>query len=380
MRILLLSNYYPEKMGGIELVAHNLVENYRKAGHEVRWVASDLRDHPHTCASGDYPLRAWNSIETKFGFPYPIPFPQDLWLARAHVKWCHVVHLHDSLYLSNQFAYWTARVLRKPVIITQHVGLVPYQQTYKVLLQRMAHGTIGRLLLQGSYQVVFVGQPVKTWFEGRLKFPRPPRLVPNGADLDIFQSYSVEDRMALRTELKIPAASPFLLFVGRFTEKKGLHLIQAVARQHSNWHWVLIGREAEQKPGTWALPNVRVLPPKSQVELGRYYSAADLLVLPSVGEGFPLVIPEAMACGVPALVSDETARALPDLKDMVLTTEPEAASLAYAIARAIENHGSLEMLRIKAKEYARRVFSWQAIASEYVKIFESALAIQPRTP
>ena len=50
----------------------------------------------------------------------------------------------------------------------------------------------------------------------------------------------------------------------------------------------------------------------SQAELPPLYQAADLLVLPSVGEGFPLVVQEAMACGTPALVGDETAAGCPE--------------------------------------------------------------------
>lgn len=378
LNILVGSNYFPENLGGIEIVAGNLVKQLRQQGHHVRWVANDEPQRKHLCHRDDVPLRASHYIEYKLGFPLPIPNVHDLSAAVQHVKWCDVLHIHDSLYLSNQFLFRIARRFHKPLITTQHVGLVPYQQTYKMFLQRMAHGSFGRSLLQGSYQVVFVSRPVKTWFERRVTFARPPMLIPNGVDLELFQPCSADDRIALRAQLKIPADSPFLLFVGRFTEKKGLHLIRAVAKQQPKWHWVLIGRESEQKPATWSLPNVEVLPPKSQTELGHYYGAADLLVLPSVGEGFPLVIPEAMACGVPVLVSDETSHAFPNLSEMVLSTQPEVSSLTQAIGRALENRESLEQLRIKAREYAEKVLVWQAIAAEYGQLFEAAVA-QRRT-
>ena len=50
------------------------------------------------------------------------------------------------------------------------------------------------------------------------------------------------------------------------------------------------------------------LPPQ---EIVGEYQAADLLVLPSVGEGFPLVVQEALACGTPVLVSRDVAQAFP---------------------------------------------------------------------
>ena len=75
-------------------------------------------------------------------------------------------------------------------------------------------------------------------------------------------------------------------------------------------HWTFVGW-GPMPPADGDSATVRLagrLPPQ---EIVGEYQAADLLVLPSVGEGFPLVVQEALACGTPVLVSRDVAQAFP---------------------------------------------------------------------
>jgi glycosyltransferase involved in cell wall biosynthesis len=372
MRILVVTNYFSEKSGGIEFVAFNLVREFRKAGHEVRWVACDLPDRPHRGAPEDVPLRAWNITEAKLGFPYPLPHPVDLWRLRAHVQWCDLIHLHDSLYAANQWVSLCAARYSKPVVVTQHVGLVPYREKYKVWLQRVAHATLGRIVLRRAVQVVFVGEPVRRWFVERIPFRRTPMVIPNGVDVSVFRPLSQVEIDEVHREVGLPAGRSFILFVGRFTQKKGVHLIHAVAQSKPEWSWVLIGAAMEEDPRVWALPNVQVLPPQDQQRLRLFYGAADLLALPSVGEGFPLVIGEALACGTPVMCSSETAEAVPGLAQCVFTSEPDAVLLQSAIESALSNVDQRRQVRLRVAEFVRDVLDWRAIGARYQEVFRDA--------
>src|SRR4029077_19092998 len=110
---------------------------------------------------------------------------------------------------------------------------------------------------------------------------------------------------------------PLFLFLGRFVEKKGLPVLRELAQRLPQVRLLLAGW-GPIDPAAWGLPNVTVVRSPSTGELSALYQAADLLLLPSVGEGFPRSVQEAMACGTPALVGSETAAGCPGSEGVLL--------------------------------------------------------------
>jgi glycosyltransferase involved in cell wall biosynthesis len=361
LKILVTANYYPEKVGGIEFVTHNLISRFRQQAHEVRWVASDVRNRRRSHRDGDCPIKAWNFTERHLGFPYPLPHPLSLWAVNEHIRWSDVVHIHDSLYLHNQFIFWQARRWKKPIVLTQHVGLVPYDEAYKKVLQRIAHRSLGKNLMERADRVVFVSDVVRAWYDSFVRFRNQPSIIPNGVDTEIFNS--------AQTNRTNNGRAPSLLFVGRFTQKKGLNLIHEVASSEPSWQWTLVGTREEIDPRSWGLDNVRVLPPLGQKELGPLYQAADLMVLPSVGEGFPLVLAESMACGTPVLIGPETARAVQNLDQHVLTCELTVEDLKAKLSAALSDRPKLAALGDSARKFAYSRLDWNSAAASYLSIF-----------
>jgi glycosyltransferase involved in cell wall biosynthesis len=361
MRILTISNYYPSHPGGIEIVAQNLVTRWRER-HQVRWAACDVKDRPHAAAPDDLPLPALNFTEERLGFPYPIPVRDSLVRIFEQVRQCDVVHIHDCLYLASVIAFVASRRYRKPLLVTQHIGAVPYAQAYKNLMQRVAYASLGRLVLQGAEQVVFISERVRQWFESRIRFRRAPLLIPNGVDTRLFHPPTPEERTNLRAKLGLPQNEMTLLFVGRFTQKKGLHLIRELARARPAWTWIMIG-QGEIEPREWKLPNLRVVPPLPQSDVRSYYAAADALILPSVGEGLPLTVQESLACGLPVAASHETAFHLrpSPLIELDTASLPAMLQALDALTTASER---LDALRKASSEFARQ-WDWEGVAQKY---------------
>ncbi len=364
MRILLVNNYYPEHIGGTETVASSLAAGYRSRGHDVRWVAGDVVARAHHGDAGDVPIRVWNGIEG-LGFPYPLPSPRAAAAMSGHVEWADAVHLHDCLYALNLMVFSASRRLRRPVLLTQHVAKVPYPSPLYRGLQSAAYATIGRAVLSRAEQVVFVSETVRRWFGERVRFRRPPLLIENGVDANSFKPLRPDQRGAVRTELGADGARPLLLFVGRFVEKKGIRLLRPLIAATPRCDWVMVGRPDDLDPAGWGLPNLRVMAPLAPERLREYYGAADLLVLPSTGEGFPLVVQEAMACGTPALIGEATAAALPAIQDVVFASPLTEDGLGSALRHALDAIAQDGALRSRVAARARERWTVDAMVERY---------------
>jgi glycosyltransferase involved in cell wall biosynthesis len=368
IRILLVTHFYPEHRGGIEIVAGELSERLTRREVEIVWIASGPSEAAPVRGISQIPVAAWNVTERVLGFPYPLWGPIGLIRLCGEVRRCQLVHLHDSLYMGNVVAYLCARVLGKPVVVTQHIGLVPYSRRLLRVLLALANQTLGRLVLGGSSRSLFISQKVQDYFRQFVHFRRDPMYVPNGVATSTFRPAGVEERRRLRAELGWPVDTPVMLFVGRFVEKKGLPLLRSLAERFTGCEWVFIGWGPEN-PESWGLPNVSCLGSIGREELTPYYQAADLLVLPSVGEGFPLVVQEAMACGTPALISTDTARGIPDVESVVFVSDVGLAELAKTLDKILASPDEWPARRDLVAEYARRNWDWETCADQYRDLF-----------
>lgn len=304
MRVILVTHFYPAHGGGVEKVAARLAAHMAACGAEVTWCASDTDPPPHLPGVQCEPMATCNGVERISGFPYPIWGPRSIVRLARCVRSADAVHVHDCIYAGSLLAAWLARRYRKRLVVTQHIGLVPLPLLLRPVL-RWANRLGASVVLRPADGVGFVSPAVQSYFEGLAGSSPRYHYVANGVDAAIFQPAHGEAGER-RAALGFDADRPLMLFVGRFVPKKRLPLVRAMAAARPQWQWCIIGQGPEQ-PQNWNLPNVRVLPPMSQVELVAYYQAADLLVLPSEGEGFPLVVQEAMACGLPACITSDVA-------------------------------------------------------------------------
>ena len=375
IRVTLVSHYYPAHRGGVERIAGQLAERMARAGiARIAWHASDCDAAPQTETLQCVPAAAWNGLEKGAGVPYPVWAPAALARLGRAAAAADVVHLHDCLYLPSLVAFMAARLAGRPVLVTQHIGFVPYRNPLLRSLASAANRIVGAFVLGRATRVVFESETVRRYFTSFVRFRAAPLLVPNGVDAEVFGPADPAQRQALRAQLGATADTPLFLFVGRFVEKKGLPVLRALAAQFPQARWVLAGW-GPLDPGTWGLPNVTVVRTPAIEDLLPLYQAADLFVLPSVGEGMPLAVQEAMACGTPALIGTETAAGCPGAPILCepTGTEDDAARWAVRIESMLGEPQTLHELRPQVATFARLHWSWEKCVARYAAILRDCM-------
>ncbi|WP_052319466.1 glycosyltransferase family 4 protein [Burkholderia sp. A9] len=369
MRIVLITHFFPAHRGGVELVAGHLAETLvRNAAAVIEWFASDCDPAPViegiTCVS----VPAWNPLERRWHLPYPFWSPLRLKALWNAVRRADLVHIHDYIYVGSIATFAIAKIQRKPILITQHVGAVPFRNMMVRRLLALANMTLGRAMLEYADGAAFVSSVVRQFFLPGETSERRGCLIQNGLDRSTFFPVADAERDRLRAGLNIPAGRTCFLFVGRFVEKKGLDLLERLTESLPDVIWIFAGK-GEMDPEKWARSNVRIFRDRSGSTLAELYRAADLLVLPSAGEGFPLVVQESMACGTPAIVGRDTASALPGVEQMLFSETVTAGDALPAWHRRLTTLAAdppvLARRRSEVADWAATHWSWDRCANTY---------------
>lgn len=307
-RVCLVSHYMPPHRGGIERVTERMADGYARAGHTVTWLATSVggtagierRDGVERVR-----LPTSNILEDRFGMPYPLVAPAAVGQIRAAVSRSDIVHLHDCLYLPVVLADRAARHLGVPTIVTQHVGMVSFGAAMDLPLA-LAYRTVGRSVLRHARRVAFVSDHVRQWFLSHVDGAIASELVPNGIDTDMFGPADDWRRNAARARLGIPGGAPIVLYVGRLVPKKNIAtLVSALREIDGPWHALVVGDGPERRRLEALHNRVTHFTDVRPANMPDLYAAADLFVLPSVGEGMPLAVLEALASGLAVVVSDD---------------------------------------------------------------------------
>lgn len=183
-----------------------------------------------------------------------------------------------------------------------------------------------------------------------------------------------------RTTLKLPDGRLQLLMVGNDWRKKGIRVLieTLLLLDDVPIDLMLVGREgvrpfrdmvSEKGLGE----RVRFLPPRKDVEF--YYAAADVYVGPSLEDTFALPPVEAMACGIPVIVSRENGAyeiITHGVDGFVLDNPTDAESLASMIRRLYGDPELRARIGDNAAQTARQ-FTWEQNAHDLAAIFQQII-------
>ncbi len=369
MRIAIFVHYYPPHVGGIEVVAEVQATSLADAGEKVTVITGASAAKPGLSLSANCSVRrvrAWNYLERRWGAVFPIYAPSLVWHCYRAVKRADIVHVHDSFYLTSLIAAIWARVLRKPLILTQHVDLIPHPYSLVRLAQRFIYSTTGRFILKSSRQIIVLNSRVAAFVAAKGVDERRIIFLPNGVDADLFCPPSHDEKLALRRRHGLPSDRVLALFVGRFVPKKGFEKLFCV-RAIEDLDLVFVGGVA---PANHARPDHHFLGVISRDRMPDVYKLCDVFVLPSEGEGFPLTAQEAMSCGLSVIMTDDPAYELYQLdRELVQLVEPTVDNLTAALQLLASDDGQRQAMAAYSRLYAMKNFrldeNLAALASIY---------------
>jgi glycosyltransferase involved in cell wall biosynthesis len=168
-----------------------------------------------------------------------------------------------------------------------------------------------------------------------------------------------------------------MLFAGVCSVVKGLHFaLEAWLRSpaHTRGTFLIAGKflpaYAERLASMLADPSVKVLGPRDDVpDLMR---GSHVLVLPSLTEGFPLVLAEAMGSGCAVLVSDACPDLYRHMENALVHRVGDTNSLAEHISMLNENPALLERLRASSLRTAREL-TWKTAGVKLLNVYSAFL-------
>ena len=209
-------------------------------------------------------------------------------------------------------------------------------------------------------------------------------VIPNGVNVDDFNLSKGEiERVKEKYELN----ETTIMFSGTVTPRKGVEYLVKAAEilKESNALFLIVGninldREYANKVMEYAkLRNLKIrftgfVPYE---DLKALYSACDIFVLPSLEEGFGMVLTEALASGKP-LIGSNVGGIPMQIKDGwngFLVEPANEKQLAEKIRYLIENEEEIIRMGKNSRKLAEEKFDWEKIAGKYLEVYENVAGV-----
>ena len=395
MRVLMLSWEYPPRIvGGIARHVEDLSKALVRRGMDVDVV---------TCASDGAEGVEDDEGVAVFRVPLGSPSPPDFvtWVMQMNLSLLEraipqaalgadLVHAHD--WVVAYAAKTLKHAFRIPLVATIHATEYGRNWGLHNDLQRYISSVEWWLGFE-AWRVICCSDYMRGELSWVFQFPADKvHVIPNGVDPGRFEApEGADDLAAFRSRWAAPDEK-MIFFIGRLVHEKGVHvLIEAFAKvlaYYDKAKLVVAGkgpadpylRHLAQSFGIYN--RIYFAGFVDDATRNRLYKCADIAVVPSLYEPFGITALEAMACGVPVVVSDtgglgEVVRhGITGMK--ALTANPE--SLADNILTLLGDDKLRERIREAALRDVRERFNWELIADKTKAVYDEVMAAYRASP
>lgn len=378
MKVVLFTSSFLPKVGGMEYVIHYLAEALLDAGVDVTVMAR--RSSQEDNFTHRYRLIRYG-VAFRGGHRLHINHVSARWeLAKLiREQGVDLVHIH-SVSVPPLLCMRFLQSRHIPMVMTPHgedVQRIP-EIGYGARLQPKWDRIVRRHLAAAD-AVTAISQSIRQ----EMDFVEPGKIfdVPNGIHTKVFDcqpSAFLQEMLGLKGDTRI------ILSVGRNHIKKGYELgIRAIAElvksnEMAGWYYVLVGKGVSTLKSVveslglsqW-VSLVEVVSPD---KLRQCYNSSHIFFSPSIVEGLSLVSIEAMACGLPLVVTD-----VPGNEDVVrdngcgvIVRSKDVQDMARGLREMLNNPTMREELGKLALQRSAE-YDWQAIARKYIEVYKRTL-------
>ena len=380
MRILHLTPYYAPAyaFGGVVRAVEGMAASLAKRGHDVTILTTDALDQRRRypgpsdeTVAGLRVLRrpnVWPWLRGRLNLSTPRSMKQ---AAEALLPTVDVLHIHEFRTLENLLVTPVAQRLDKPIVLSPHgtLNLDTGRSRLKTVWDRLLSPG---LALRVDH-VVALSQAERAEAEalwrGFGKRQRPTRfsVIHNGVDLPAFDQRKLAADFRERYNL---GDSPTVLYMGRLQKRKGVDvLVEAFkASGVEDASLLIVG------PDEGMLPTLRALAdghPRiaftgyldGEARLGAL-AAGDVFALPALGEGQPMAALEAMAAGMPVVLSTGCNLDEAETAGAGYVVETSAVAVAEKLSLLLGDAALRRQTGQRARQLVMERFSWDGVAEQ----------------
>lgn len=386
IRVLFVASYYKPAYiyGGPARSIPTLCEGLVQAGAEVVVFTTNANGHLNLDVPTDRPIEVDGVLVNYFQRSHLAPgryfYASDL----GKACWQQMKNF-DIVYICGTWTYPllpAARAARKagiPYVISPRGSFMTWSMQEKWLKKKLYLLLVERDIMNGAAVLHCTSQPELEQIE-QWRFKPPTVFIPNGIDLSLFRT--LPTRGKLRQSLGISETGPVSLYVGRLHKEKRLtRLINAfsnVVKVMREAHLLIVGGD-EDHTGTEMRDQVKQMGLSGQIHftgllsgdsLLQAYADADLFVLLSYRESFGMVAAEAMATGLPILISSDVGIAR-EVKQhgAGIVVDADSLHVEEAWEDILLSPGKHKKMSEAGKRLARNHFSSQSVARQMLDLF-----------
>lgn len=377
LRILMFCSYFPPEYSGAALQAITLSRQLRRMGHYVEFVTERW---PGLAAEGEFDGFRVTRLEGGRGTKHrEIRLWWNLYrFLRRNKKAFDFLHTHGAYY-KNAIAGPFAKLFGMKSLAK--ASLANNDLRY---LGRTLPGRIHLAMLRQVDVCIAISHDLEREFIAGGVAASQVQYLPNCVDLERFFPPDPHERSNLRDRYGLPQDKRIILYVGVFDQRKNIAwLIRSWLHNEGfglNALLLAIGPRSREDPTgafkqqmvRYAHENPGLLRIEDEVtEVADYYRAADAFIMPSLSEGLPNAVLEAMACALPCIAADVSGtRELVEDGDTGLLFPPhDAERLGAGLRRALSVSGG--SLGDRARRRVEENFSLEEVAQRYVGLYRS---------